>query len=128
MVSNRAVSFSNFLCFMLVSGECLAFAIFRTVVKLINYATLFMFCKKKHSMSSSVLPFTECVYQYLKKELFNICRRQIKKGPLCISNHILIIPETDLTHERFLTYSKANMFVNHVIQLPVHRKEHSWNS
>ena len=31
-----------------------------------NHAIMFMFCKKKRSISSFVLPFTKCVYRYLK--------------------------------------------------------------
>ena len=74
MVLNRAVSFSK----LLVSGECSAFALFLTVVKLIMLHYLCF--ARKNIQFLAVLPFIECVYQYLKKRLFNICRRQIKMG------------------------------------------------
>ena len=44
-----------------------------------NYATLFILCKKKHSISSCFAVYRMCLSVF-EKRLFNICRRQIKMG------------------------------------------------
>ena len=82
MVSNFAVSFSNFLCFVLVSGECSAFALFRTVVKLImlHYSCF----ATKNVQFQSLFCRLQNVFIIIRKKVIQHLRRTNKNGSPCI--------------------------------------------
>ena len=71
-----------FLCFVLVSGECSAFALFRTVVKLIM---LYYSCfARKNVQLQALLCRLQNVFIIIRKKVIQHLRRTNKNGSPCI--------------------------------------------
>ena len=71
-------TYSNFLCFMLVSGECLAFVFFRTVVKLIMLH--YSLQEKKFNVKLCFAVCRMCLFSIWKERVIQHLPQTNKKG------------------------------------------------
>ena len=73
-----------FLCFVLVSGECSAFALFRTVVKLIMLH--YSYFSRQNVQLQAFFCRLQTVFIIIRKKVIQHLRRTNKNGSTCIVN------------------------------------------